>query len=108
MARVKHNARRNLGACPVDVVLVAGKKRHLLGRGRKQLPAAGMRPRYEAITERRGGTQRQVQRRFGPNEAASLKKHIHIGEAHIDMNTGRDDRGAVGMLDVGVVGIVGV
>ncbi len=74
VARVKHNARCNLGFGPVDVVLVAGKKRYLLGCGREQLPTARMRPCNMTIPERRGCTERQVQRGFSPNQTAGLKE----------------------------------
>src|ERR687886_3089148 len=54
------------------------------------------------------GTEGEVEGSFQADEANCPHQQFRIANANIDMNTGSDNFGSVGFLNVVVVGVVGV
>ncbi len=74
----------------------------------KQTPPSGMIAGGFAVEEGRRGAQGKVKRCFDAGEADGAHQHFWLRDADVDVNAGGDDFGAVGLLDVGVVGVVGI
>ena len=72
----------------------------------KQTPPGRMIARDFAVEKGRRGAQGKVKRCFDAGEANCPHQHFWLGDADVDVNAGGDDFGAVGLLDVGMVGVV--
>ena len=108
MTHVLHRAQLELLLHPLDVVLVVEEQGHLL-RGERELePTLGVGTGDLPIHKGRTGAQGQEQGRLTAHQATGGKQLIRIREPQIDVHTRRDDPGAVGGLDIGVVRVLRV
>ncbi len=67
------------------------------------MPASGMSTGHRSIQKWGGGTQGQIQRRFGPDQSAGSEQRFKIADTNINVDARCDHIGTIGAFDVAMV-----
>ena len=108
VAHVVHRAGGELLLHPAHVVRVVEEDGHLRRRERKLQPPLGMGSGGLAIEKGGTGAQGQQQGPLAAEQTQAGEERVHRRQAEVDVHAGGHHPGAVGVLDVGVVGVGGI